>query len=59
VEHIFGTMKQWMGYGGSFLLKGIDKVNGEFSLLAMTYNMKRAIKIIGVQNLVKSLNTHP
>ncbi|MEO8666859.1 MAG: IS1182 family transposase [Ignavibacteria bacterium] len=57
VEHVFGTLKQWMGYGGSFLLKGIDKVNGEFSLLVMTYNLKRAIKIVGVHNLIKSLAT--
>jgi len=55
VEHIFGTMKQWLGYGGGFLLKGLKKVNGEFSLISLVYNMKRAIKIIGMKKLIESL----
>lgn len=55
VEHVFGTMKAWLGYGGGFLLKGLKKVNGEFSLIAMVYNMKRAMRILGVQKLIESL----
>lgn len=56
IEHIFGTMKQWLGYGGGFSLKGLNKVNGEFSLVALVYNMKRAIKIMGMKNLIESLS---
>lgn len=56
VEHIFGTMKQWLGYGGGFLLKGIKKVNGEFSLVALVYNMKRAIKTLGMKKIIESLS---
>jgi len=55
VEHIFGTMKQWLGYGGGFLLKGLNKVNGEFSLISMVYNMKRALKLMGTKKLIESL----
>lgn len=55
VEHVFGTMKAWLGYGGGFLLKGLKKVNAEFSLMVMVYNMKRAVKIIGVPKLIESL----
>ena len=57
IEHVFGTLKQWLGYGGGFLLKGLEKVNGEFSLLTMTYNLKRAIKIIGIKEMIKFLET--
>ena len=55
IEHVFGTMKTWLGYGGGFLLKGLEKVNAEFSLVVMSYNMKRAIKILGVKKLIESL----
>lgn len=54
VEHVFGTMKQWLGYGGGFSLKGLRKVSGEFSLMAMVYNMKRAINIVGMKKLIES-----
>ena len=50
-------MKQWLGYGGGFLLKGLEKVEGEFSLLAMAYNLKRAVKIIGIQRMIQALKT--
>jgi len=57
VEHVFGTMKQWLGYGGGFLLKGIKKVNCELKLIALSYNIKRAINIIGIKGLLKALET--
>ena len=55
VEHIFGTMKQSYGYGGGFLLKGIEKVKGEFSLMGLVYNIKRVQNILGVRTMIESL----
>jgi hypothetical protein len=51
VEHPFGTIKQWMNQG-AFLMRGLDKVRGEFSLTALAYNLRRAINIVGVPNLI-------
>jgi transposase len=55
VEHVFGTLKSWMGYRGGFLLKGLEKVSCEFSLLAMSYNIKRSVNILGVRRLIEAL----
>lgn len=55
VEHIFGTMKQSFGYGGGFLLRSLEKVKGEFSLMALVYNIKRVQNILGVRMMIKSL----
>ena len=38
VEHPFGTIKQWMNQG-AFLMRGLEKVRGEFSLTALAYNV--------------------
>jgi len=54
VEHPFGTLKHWMGYG-SFLTRGIEKVSAEMSLAVLTYNLKRAITIMGVKKLVQAV----
>ena len=40
-EHPFGTIKRWQG-SGYFLLNGMQKVEGEFALMAMGYNLSRA-----------------
>ena len=40
VEPVFGTIKQWMGFR-QFLLRGHDKVSGEWQLVTLAYNMKR------------------
>jgi hypothetical protein len=46
VEHPFGTLKrQWTGY--YTLLRGKEKVDGEFSLLACCYNIRRSMSILG------------
>ena len=42
VEHPFGTMKRAMNAGYT-LLKGKNKVKGEFGIIALTYNIKRVI----------------
>lgn len=55
-EHPFGTMKRWIN-GGYFLLKGLDGVNAEFSLAAISFNLKRLITIFGVEELTRRLRT--
>jgi len=54
VEHPFGTIKRGMNQG-YFLLKGIKKVAAEMSLTVMAYNIKRALNILGVQEMVKAV----
>ncbi len=54
VEHPFGTIKFWGGQR-HFLTRGLPGVRAEFSLTALTYNMKRAINILGVRKLVEAL----
>jgi len=53
-EHPFGTMKRGMDQG-YFLLKGLRKVRGEFSLPALAYNLKRVINLAGVPRLLEAL----
>ncbi len=40
VEPVFGTIKQWMGFR-QFLLRGHEKVSGEWKLVTLAYNVKR------------------
>jgi hypothetical protein len=40
VEPVFGTIKQTMGFR-QFLLRGLDKVSGEWELVVLAYNIKR------------------
>jgi hypothetical protein len=54
VEHPFGTIKQWMNQG-AFLMQGLDKVRAEFSLTALTYNLRRALNIVGLPKLIAAL----
>ena len=39
---------------GAFLMRGLDKVRAEFSLTALVYNMRRAISILGVEELMRA-----
>ena len=54
VEHPFGTLKFWYGYA-HFLVKGLDKVRAEFSLMSLAYNIKRAINLVGVPKMVDAV----
>ena len=54
VEHPFGTIKRSWGYTYT-LLKGIEKVTAEFAFVATTYNLRRAVSIIGVKELINKL----
>lgn len=53
-EHPFGSMKGWMGQG-SFLLRGLRKVRGEFSLTVLSYNLRRAINVVGIARLLEAV----
>ena len=55
VEHPFGTMKRWMDQG-FFLMRGLPKVRAEFSLTVFSYNLKRALKILGTQKLIAAVS---
>jgi transposase len=54
VEHPFGTVKRWND-GSYLLLKGLGKVDGEFALSFLAYNMKRAINMVGVVELIERM----
>ena len=50
VEHPFGHIKRNLG-AGHFLLRGIDGVKAEMSLLATCFNVRRMITLLGVAGL--------
>ena len=53
-EHPFGTMKRGMDQG-YFLLKGLQRVRGEFSLTVLAYNLKRVLNLLGTPRLLEAL----
>jgi transposase len=55
-EHIFGTIKRQWGYNHTNL-NGLEKVNGEHSLIMLVYNIKRSINILGVEDLIAKIKT--
>jgi transposase len=58
-EHPFGTLKCRAGYR-HFLVRGFDKVRGEWSLMALCYNFSRVLSILGFDNLMAYLaNRNP
>ena len=54
IEHIFGTIKRGWGYNYT-LVKGIKKVNTEMSIIFTVYNIRRAMSILGVEELIDKL----
>ena len=54
VEHVFGTLKSWLGTT-PLLTKTLPKVRSEVSLAVLAYNMKRMIKIVGTQGMVRAI----
>ena len=51
-EHPFGTIKRAMGFT-YFLLKGLRKVRGEFALMCLGYNIKRARNLLGFGKMME------
>lgn len=54
VEHPFGTVKRGWGIY-YFLTRGLKSVRTEVSLAFLAYNMKRAINILGIKEIIKRL----
>ena len=54
VEHVFGTLKAWMG-STPFLTKGLKGVRTEMSLAILAYNMKRMIRLFGATWLIQAI----
>ena len=54
VEHPFGTLKCRAGYR-HFLVRGFDKVRGEWSLMALCYNFSRVLSILGLDGFMAYL----
>ena len=46
VEPVFGVIKQVMGFR-QFLLRGLDAVTGEWTLVCIAYNLKRLHVLAG------------
>jgi transposase len=53
VEHVFGTLRNW-GHD-RFLMRSLEKVRAEFSLSALTYNIRRVLNVLGCQSLIEKL----
>lgn len=51
VEHPFGTLKRRAGWD-HFLVRGLEKVRGEWSLMALAYNFTRVLNIIGIEQFM-------
>ena len=54
VEHPFGTIKRAWGYTYT-LLKGLEKVKAEMGLIFTVYNLRRAVSILSVPELLRLL----
>lgn len=53
-EHPFGTIKRSLGYT-HFLLKGLEKVRTEWSLITLVYNLKRVLNLVSIEKLMKAV----
>jgi hypothetical protein len=54
VEHVFGTLKAWVG-STPLLTRTLEKVRTEISLAVLAYNMKRVIRLLGVGPLLQAI----
>ena len=52
VEHVFGTLKHWMG-ATHFLTRTLGHVSTEMSLHVLAYNLKRVMNILGVAGMME------
>lgn len=54
VEHVFGTIKDWMGRS-HLKTRTLKNVATEMSLHILAYNIKRAIALVGVPGLIAAM----
>jgi transposase len=57
VEHPFGTMLFWEN-ARALLCRGQHKARAEFTLSALSYNIKRAANVMGVAELIRVIKAH-
>ena len=56
VEHVFGTLKYWMG-STHFLTRRLPNVATEMSLQVLAYNLKRVMSILGIARTMKAVTS--
>lgn len=54
VEHPFGTIKSWMD-ATHFQMKTLPRVSTEMSLHVLSYNMRRAINLMGTKEIIAAI----
>jgi len=54
VEHVFGTLKSWMG-STHFTMKTLPRVRTEMSLHVLAYNIRRAISALGADRVIQGV----
>ncbi len=54
VEHVFGTLKHWMGYT-HFLTRRMVNVGTEMSLHVLAYNLRRVLNILGFAGTMRAV----
>ncbi|MGB7990415.1 MAG: IS1182 family transposase [Candidatus Methylophosphatis roskildensis] len=55
VEHVFGTLKHWMG-STHFLTRRLVNVGTEMSFQVLAYNLKRVMSILGIAKTMKAMS---
>jgi transposase len=55
VEHVFGTLKHWMG-SAHFLTRRLEHVGTEMSLHVLAYNLKRVMQVLGIAKTMKVMS---
>jgi len=54
VEHAFGTLKRAFG-APYLLLRDLKRASGEVGVLLFSYNLRRALNILGVEALIGAI----
>jgi len=54
VEHPFGTIKRFFGYT-CFLVKGLEMVRAEWTLITLCYNLKRVLNLVSFAELMAAV----
>jgi hypothetical protein len=54
IEHVFGTLKHWMG-STHFLTRRLEHVGTEMSLHVLAYNFKRLITLLGMAKMMRAI----
>lgn len=57
VEHVFGTLKFWMG-SAHFLMRRLKNVKTEMSLHVLSYNLRRVINLLGADELIAAIRRY-